>query len=393
MSVKVVITGGGTGGHVYPALSVIRFLQSSPSRPRAADPLHDIPASSGRSEQAAEAQGTAGRAGDEWSLVYVGNARGMERELVPRAGIPCYLFPMAPPTSLRGLVLLALATVRTALVLLRTRPAVTFATGGYVSAPVSLASWMLRIPLVLFLPDVVPGKAVAWLVPLARRIAVSTEDALASLPADKVSVTGYPVRESFGHTSRAAGREHLGLPADATVLCVFGGSQGARSINQALSACLPDLLTRYHVVHVCGPQRLAEAQAAAANLPADHRARYHLYGYLHDQEMADALAAADLAVCRSGASVLGELPAAGTPAVLVPFPDPAVHQEENAEYLVRQGAAVALRDEDLLIQLGEVLEGLLSDRERLGEMGGACSALARPQAAAKIAAMIREAAA
>src|SRR5205085_8206434 len=133
---------------------------------------------------------------------------------------------------------------------LRTRPRAALATGGYACTPAALACWLCRVPLVLFLPDVVPGKAASWLVPLARKIAVSTDDALRYLPAEKTVVTGYPVRESFVDVSREQGRERFELPADATVLLVFGGSQGARSINQALAGCLPDLLDQYYVLHV-----------------------------------------------------------------------------------------------------------------------------------------------
>jgi UDP-N-acetylglucosamine--N-acetylmuramyl-(pentapeptide) pyrophosphoryl-undecaprenol N-acetylglucosamine transferase len=299
---------------------------------------------------------------------------------------------MAPPGSLRGVILLALATLRSLLVLLRCRPSVTFATGGYTSAPAALASCLRRVPVVLYLPDVVPGKAVRWLAGFARGVAVSSEASLAYLPKEKTVVTGYPVREEFLETSRAAGRARFGLPADATVLCVFGGSQGSRSINEALAACLPELLSRYHVLHICGQARLPEAEAAATRLAGEQRGRYLLVAYLHDRDMADALAAADLALCRSGASTLGELPAVGTPAVLVPLPARRVHQEENARYLADRGAAVILPD-GALSRLGPTLHALLADREGLQAMADSCRALARPQAAAEVADLILRSAA
>jgi UDP-N-acetylglucosamine--N-acetylmuramyl-(pentapeptide) pyrophosphoryl-undecaprenol N-acetylglucosamine transferase len=329
----------------------------------------------------------------EEALVYVGNSRGLEQQLVPRTGIRSFMFPMAPPNSIRGARLQLVAVLRSAAVIMRTRPRVTFATGGYVSAPVAVASWLLRVPVVLFLPDVVPGRAVAWLVPLARRIAVSTDSAARHLPRGKVVVTGYPVRDVFLETSREAGRARFHLPQDATVLCVFGGSQGARSINQALARCLPEVLEAAHVLHICGEKRWQEAQEACAALSAPQRARYHLFPYLHDRDMADALAAADLVVCRSGASTLGELPLLGLPAVLVPFPDRSVHQRENAEYLAEQGAAVVLEDTDLDSRLEPVLRELLPDRARLSAMSRASASLARPAAAEAIARLIDEEAA
>jgi len=313
-------------------------------------------------------------------VAYVGSSRGMERTLVPRTGTPTFLFTMAPPTSWRGLLLVA-ATFRTLWLLRKIRPRVTFATGGYVSAPAALASWLCRVPVVLFLPDIVPGRAILWLAPLSRVVATSTEITRRSLPQDKIVVTGYPVRPEFLTASRWAGRRRLGISSEATMLCVFGGSQGSRSINTALAGCLPALLDRYDVVHICGRERMNEAEAAAAALSLEQQARYFLYPYLDDMEMADSLAAADLALCRSGASVLGELPVTATPAVLVPFPDPAVHQQENAQYLAAHGAAVVVTDAELPERLSNVLLTLLGDGARLQRMSESCAALARPDAA------------
>lgn len=316
----------------------------------------------------------------ELAVAYVGSSRGMERTLVPPTGSPTFLFAMAPPTSWRGWLLVA-ATARTLWLFRRLRPRVTFATGGYVSAPAVLASWLCRVPVVLFLPDIVPGRAVSWLAPLSRVIAVSADGSGRSLPQHKVVVTGYPVRPEFLAASRQAGRRRLGISPEATMLCVFGGSQGSRAINTALAGCLPALLDRYDVVHICGRERMDEAKAAAATLSPEQQARYVLYPYLDGAAMADALAAADLALCRSGASTLGELPVTATPAVLVPFPDPAVHQQENAEYLADHGAAVVVADAELAERLSDVLVTLLGDRARLQRMAKNCAGLARPDAA------------
>ncbi len=316
----------------------------------------------------------------ELAVAYVGSSRGMERTLVPPTGTPTFLFAMAPPTSWRGFVLVA-ATVRALWLIRRLRPRVTFATGGYVSAPAALASWLCRIPVVLFLPDIVPGRAVSWLAPLSRVVAVSAAGSGRSLPQHKVVVTGYPVRPEFLTASRQAGRRRLGISPEATMLCVFGGSQGSRAINTGLAGCLPALLDRYDVVHICGRERMGEAKAAAATLSPEQRARYVLYPYLDGAAMADCLAAADLALCRSGASTLGELPVTATPAVLVPFPDPAVHQHENAEYLAKHGAAVVVADAELPERLNTVLFTLLGDRAHLHDMAKNCAALARPDAA------------
>jgi UDP-N-acetylglucosamine--N-acetylmuramyl-(pentapeptide) pyrophosphoryl-undecaprenol N-acetylglucosamine transferase len=285
-------------------------------------------------------------------------------------------------------LLTALATIKSFGILLRTRPRITLATGGYVSVPVVIASWILRVPIVLFLPDVVPGKAVRWLAHLARRVAVATDASLAYLPRQKVVVTGYPARAFFRDVPRAVGRRRFDLPPDAQVLCVFGGSQGSRSINEALADALPHLLKRYWVLHVCGEKRYEEAEDAVARLPLEHRVRYRLFPYLHDAQMADALASADLALCRSGASILGELPLTGTPAILVPFPEPGVHQHENAGFLAEAGAAVIVDDADLCRRLAGMVDDLLGDVGRLSAMSEACRRLARPDAARDIAELV-----
>lgn len=324
--------------------------------------------------------------------LYIGNSQGLERTLVSDPGVKRLLFRMAAPSSLSGALLLLLATIRCLGAIFRTRPNVTFSTGGYVSIPAVLASWILRIPIVMFLPDVVPGKAVSWLLPLCKYISVSTGDAAARLPTAKVRVTGYPVRSVFRSVTREQARVRFGIPADAFVLCVFGGSRGARALNQAVAANLPEILDRCHVLHICGDERLPEAQSAAPNLNGTLRDRYQLFPYLHDDDMAAALVAADLALCRSGASTIGELPAAGVPAILVPLPEAKVHQRENADFLMRHGAAVIVDNNSLARDLLSTVQGLIGDPERLEQMRQAARSLDRPDAASAIAAVVMQAA-
>ena len=206
-------------------------------------------------------------------------------------------------------------------------------------------------------------------------------------------VTGYPVRRELFGQDRAACRRAFGLEEALPVVLVYGGSRGARSVNQALAALLPDLLERCALIHVCGREGDHHwLQAAAERLPTRLKMRYKLYTYLEGgpQSMLAAFGAADLALCRSGASTLAELPAAGLPAVLVPYPY--VHQAENADYLVRRGAAVKVADAAMLGTglpsagpLFREVSRLLADqpgRERMAEQS---RALARPDAAQSLA--------
>jgi UDP-N-acetylglucosamine--N-acetylmuramyl-(pentapeptide) pyrophosphoryl-undecaprenol N-acetylglucosamine transferase len=210
-----------------------------------------------------------------------------------------------------------------------------------------------------------------------------------------MEVTGYPVRSALWTLDRGQARAALGLPPTESVLLVYGGSRGARSINRAVGAGLAGLLELAAIVHICGQEGDDVAlRQQAAQLPERLQSRYHLHPYLHD-EMPAAFAAADLAICRSGASILGELPAAGLPAILVPYPY--VHQEENADYLVRGGAAVKVLDTNLRTRDGNpdsaallaAVKAILGDAARRSSMAAAARRLARPHAAGAIAEVLR----
>jgi len=270
----------------------------------------------------------------------------------------------------------------------RERPDALFVTGGYASVPVALAAWVLRTPILLYLPDIEPGLAVRFIARLATRVAVTTDDSRAYFPARKTTVTGYPVRPEFAGQTRQAARESLGLLPDVPTLLVFGGSHGARSINQALAECLEEYLSEAQVLHVSGELDWPWVAERAERLSPRLRSRYHLHPYLHE-EMGQALAAADLAICRAGASTLGELPLFGLPAILAPYPHAWRYQRVNAEWLASRQAAVVLRDESLAQQLLPTVRGLLADSERLARMRERSGRLARPEAAARLAEELR----
>ena len=333
----LVLTGGGTGGHVYPNLAVAEALRRRP----------------------------------EAVLAYVGSARGMERGIVSQAQVPFHAVASAPllgasPLGLaRGLLALAQGITQAYRLLDRLGASAVLATGGYVSVPVVIAARLRGIPSLVYLPDIVPGLAVSLLARVADRVATTHPSSLGHLPSEKVVVTGYPVRPEVGAWSRAASRERLGLPIDGLVLLIWGGSRGARSINQAVLRDLETLTEGASVLHITGEDGVVEALARRATLGAVALGRYHVYEYLHE-EFAAALAAADLTVSRAGASVLGEYPAAGLPSVLVPYPG-LVRQRENAQALVEAGGAVIVAD-DALEELLPVLHDLLARPGRLAQM-------------------------
>ncbi len=331
--------------------------------------------------------------GERAEVLWVGAESGMEESLVRQAGLAFEAIPAAGvhgvgARALPGNLLRVLRGVIAARrVLRRFQPQALFFTGGYVGVPVALAGW--RLPKAVFVPDVEPGLALRMMIRLADTITVSSEAGRGFLPSGRrVVVTGYPTRPELQPMPRARARARLGIDAAGSVLLVFGGSRGARSINQALWAALGDLLPHAQVLHITGELDWPRVEAVRAALPEALAGRYHPYRYLHGEEMAAALSAADLALSRAGASTLGEFPLFGLPAVLVPYPYAWRYQKVNAEYLVGRGAAQMLEDGHLQAELLPTVLALLQDPQRLERMADAARSLACPGAAAAIAAEI-----
>lgn len=353
---RLTIAGSRTGGHLYPALQLVGAL------------------------------------GDRLEAVLVvGSGQGPEPELVTRAGIPYAAVPAAPFRG-RSPVRWAFGTLTLARGFLAARrllrefgPDLVLSTGGYAGVPVGLAARSLGIPLVLFPLDVAPGWAIRFLTPLATAVAVTNPEARARLKHPRTRLVGYPVRAAIGQVDPAAARERLGLGHDFPIVLVMGGSQGARALNEAVLADLGRLLGATAVVHLTGPADYPRAEARRAELPPDQRGRYRPFAYLEEVELA--YGAADLVVGRAGASVLGELPAARRPAVLVPgnFSD----QRANAEYLARAAGVLVVRQESLDCLVPLIL-ALLDDPERRAEMAAALGRLHRPDAARALAELVLE---
>jgi undecaprenyldiphospho-muramoylpentapeptide beta-N-acetylglucosaminyltransferase len=333
------------------------------------------------------------------SVLWVGSVGGMERDLVERSRVPFEAIPAAGVhgvglRSLPGnLLQLARGYHRSRRILKRFQPDVLLFTGGYVAVPMAFAG--IRFPSVLYVPDIEPGLALKVLAHLANRIAVTAEDSRAFLPSrTQVLVTGYPVRQDLVIWEKPDALQVFGFSDRLPVLLVFGGSSGARSINRALLAVLPELLKEMQIIHVSGKLDWTEVEAARDRLSEisgdgpDLLQRYRAYPYLH-AEMGAALAAADLALSRAGASALGEFPQAGLPAILVPYPYAWRYQKVNAGYLEQRGAAAVMLDQDLPKHLAPVVRDLIHDAARLEQMRRSMRSLARPDAASAIAGLLQ----
>lgn len=346
----IVFAAGGTGGHLFPAIAVANELRR---RHSGAD------------------------------ILFVGGTRGLETRLVPQADFPLRTLPVA---GLKGTKLFArivasaaaaLAVLRCVLWFVLRRPDLVIGAGGYASGPAVLAAWLLRVPTMLMEQNHFPGATNRWLAPRANAVCVPSQAAWARLGGTGV-ITGNPVRPEFAAIGPSPNANRLAL-------LVFGGSRGAHSINRALVAALPQLAAMSPpplIVHQTGREEheaVARAYAAHPSLTADVRP------FLDD--MAQQLAAADLVVCRAGATTLAELAAAGRPAILVPFPLASDdHQRANAEAVRDAGAAVMIEDRDLDgARLAAEIAGLAIDRPRRDLMAAAGRTLARPFAADRIA--------
>jgi UDP-N-acetylglucosamine--N-acetylmuramyl-(pentapeptide) pyrophosphoryl-undecaprenol N-acetylglucosamine transferase len=350
---RIVIAAGGTAGHVVPALAVADALR---------------------------------RAGAEVS--FIGSARA-EAQLVPAAGFALQSIQVEglsrsnPLRALRALALAVAAIPRSFALLRRLRPDAVMGGGGYVAGPVGLAAVCLRIPLVLTEADSHLGLTNRLLAPIARRVCLAF--AIPGRDGDRYAVTGRPIPPPTH--DRLAARTRFAVAPDELCVLVFGGSLGARSINLAAvdafaSGSSPTIESGapIRVLHVSGRREYAEL--ATRELPAG----YDLREYLDLAYFADALAAADLVVARSGGSVF-EIAAHGRPAILVPYPHAAAdHQTANARWMSAAGAAVVVTDAELSgARLRTEVSALLADRERLAEMAAAAGSLARPDAANEVA--------
>ena len=354
------VSGGGTGGHVYPALAVARALR---------DERRDV------------------------ELDYVGGARGFERRLVashPMAGELPYHELIVRSLRSAGLSAHAVldparlaASIPQAWWLLgRLRPAALFTTGGYLALPLVLAARARGIPTLVWEGNVQPGRATRAIGRFATRVAVSFPPTLDAFPGNSF-ISGTPIR-SFAGIDRDAARRSFGLGADDRLLLVFGGSQAVTRLNSATVGALPRLLTDWHVLHLCGEAGMADAGAARETLPERVRPRYTAEPFLTDR-MADALVAADVVVGRAGSSTCAELAAVGAPSILVPYPFAGAHQRYNARFLADEGAAVMVPDEQFDADRLVAETSPLRDAARRQAMSQAARRLGRPDAARALA--------
>jgi UDP-N-acetylglucosamine--N-acetylmuramyl-(pentapeptide) pyrophosphoryl-undecaprenol N-acetylglucosamine transferase len=378
---RLVVTGGGTGGHTYPALTAVRTL---------------------RNRLAGQGRGL--------EVLWIGTAEGLEARVAPAEGIPFTTvatgkirrssnpLKVLGPANVKDMARVPLGVAQARSRIAEFAPDVVLATGGYVAVPAGLAARLCRRPLVLHEQTVRLGLANRKLAGSATRMALSSESSLALLPQDvraAAVVTGNPVRPEVltGNADKAVtALELTGFDRRLPTLYVTGGAQGAQQINQVIAQSLPWLLERANVVHQCGPANVDELRTVAASMPAALSGRYHLTGFV-GPELPDVLALADVVVSRSGAGTLAELTALGKPAVFIPLASSAGNEQaHNARHLQESGAAVALEGETSPQRLQAALGSLLTDPARRAGMAQAAREHGRPDAAERLVDVLLEAA-
>jgi UDP-N-acetylglucosamine--N-acetylmuramyl-(pentapeptide) pyrophosphoryl-undecaprenol N-acetylglucosamine transferase len=365
--VKVVLTGGGTGGHTSAGLAIAAALS--------------------------------GRLGPALELAWIGSHTGLEAAQVPAAGFRYHAIAtgkLRRQMAVRNVTDLAFRVpaglVQAWTLLGRLRPDVVVATGGFVSVPPALAAALRRRPLLVHEQVVVPGLANRVIGRLADRVAVTFTASASAFPPGKVVVTGNPIRPELLTGARARGFGGFGLDPSLPLVYVTGGAQGSHRLNRAVGAAMPALLAAGQIIHQCGHNEFDDAgwlQAQVGGLPAPAHARYRVLPFVGDA-LPDLYAATTLVVSRAGAGTVSELCALGLPAVLVPLPGTrGDEQTANARILTEAGAAVLLPERDLTPEsLTRLVTSLLADPARLAVMGQRAKSLATPDAADRLVALV-----
>jgi UDP-N-acetylglucosamine--N-acetylmuramyl-(pentapeptide) pyrophosphoryl-undecaprenol N-acetylglucosamine transferase len=373
MTFHLLVTGGGTGGHTYPAVTTVHAVAEL-RRP--------------------------------FRVTWVGSHAGLEAKVAAENGIPFRSVATgkvrrspSPRELLRNLADLSrvpYGVAQAIWIVARARPDVVLSTGGYVCVPVGLAAWLTRRPLVVHEQTTSVGLANRLLARFATQVALSHDSSAAGLPArarSKAVVTGNPIRAGLLAGDRRAGLGHFGLRPDLPLVYVTGGALGSLQINTLVEQILPSLLPAAQVVHQCGPGQVARLQERAGLLEPRLAERYRPVPFV-GPELPDLLAAADVVVARSGAGTLSELSAAGKPAIYIPLASSAGDEQlRGALRSVEAGAASCLTGADATpAQLRHELHALLADPVRRDRMAVAARSLGRPHAATELAQVVLDAA-
>ncbi len=366
---RILLTGGGTGGHLFPLLAVTRQIKKL-----IAQNIWQIPPGEG----------------EKVDFVFVGPI-SIEEEIFLKENITVkkiFSGKWRRYNSWENIIdifKLPLGFCQALWHLFWLMPNAVFSKGGYGSVPVVLAAWIFRIPILIHESDAVPGLANRLCAKFASRIAISFSEAESFFPTQKTALTGNPVREDIQNGSFEEAKKIFNLVGAKHLILVLGGSQGAQALNNTILDSLNHLLTRCEIIHQCGIANFEEIKQFFNNQPWPQE--YHPVPFLNEEELRAAYAAADLIISRAGAGSIAEIALIGKPSILIPLPNAAAdHQTKNAQSFFRAGATIFIEQENLtpgLLQ-NEIFS-LLDKPEVLKQMAQKAKQFARPEAALQIA--------
>jgi len=364
---KVILAGGGTGGHIYPALAIASEIK---------------------------------RLYSDVKIVFVGTEMGLEKTLIPKAGYPLRIIRVKgfrrklSLDTLSSIKQMILGGIDSLTILKREKPDLVIGTGGYVSGPIIFFASLLHIPTIIHEQNVIPGVTNRILSRFVNKVAISFSESEKYLPKAKTILTGNPVRKEIAGGDRLKALKDFGLNANLPVVLSFGGSQGAKRLNEAMAEVVRKISNnpKFQLIHVTGQKQYDSFIHLLENKGIDlsHTGNIIIRPYIYD--MQKAYAAADLVISRAGAISISEITLCGKPAILIPLPNAAGHHQDfNAKILQDNGAAIILRDQELSGEiLFDAIINIVLDKKRLREMGKASRGLAKPDALDSIMEIIKK---
>ncbi|HHX23425.1 MAG TPA: undecaprenyldiphospho-muramoylpentapeptide beta-N-acetylglucosaminyltransferase [Thermoanaerobacterales bacterium] len=358
---KIILAGGGTGGHIYPAIAIANGLKQ------------EFPNS---------------------DILFIGTNRGLEKDLVTKAGYPLktirvkgFQRKLSFDTfiSLKELAAGAWDSIK---LIRKEKPDIVIGTGGYVAGPIIFFSALMGIPSIIHEQNVSPGVTNRILSRFVDKIAISFPDSMKHFPKNKTILSGNPVRKEIASGIKEQALKKYGLSSDLPVVLCFGGSQGAKRINEAFLHVIEAVKDKkkFQVIHITGKNHYEKTKNIMSNKGIDPDRSGHIIVRPYIYDMQDVYAAADLVISRAGALSVSELNICGKPAILIPLPTAAnQHQDYNAKFMENNGAGVVIFEKDLSGEyLLRKIEEIIFDKERLYEMGKASKSLAVTDAVEKI---------
>lgn len=354
---KVVLAGGGTGGHIYPALAIASGLRKL---------YPDV------------------------KILFIGTERGLEKQLIPKAGYPLKLIRVKgfkrrlSLDTLSSIKQMILGGMDSLAILKEVKPDLVIGTGGYVSGPVIFFASLLRFPTIIHEQNVTPGITNRILSRFVNKVAISFPESVKYFPKSKTVLTGNPIRTEIANGDRAQALKYFGLNFHLPVVLSFGGSQGAKRLNESMAGVIEKILKNpeFQLIHVTGEKQYESFMKLLENKGIDLKRIGHITIRPYIYKMQNAYAAADLVISRAGAISISEITLCGKPAILIPLSTAAGHhQDYNAKILKDNGAAEIINDNELS---GDILYntiiGIIKSKERLIEMAKASKSLAKPNA-------------